>query len=60
MSKNQNSDKTSTVPIKVVGSKNLLKQVTKGDGLCTAIVAILEMQTKNHGGAKKPLRDLLD
>ena len=60
MSKNQNSDKTSTVPIKVVGSKKLLKQVTKGDGLCTAIVAILEMQTKNHGGAKKPLRVLLD
>ena len=60
MSKNTNSAKTSTVPIKVVGSKNLLKQVTKGDGLCTAIVAILEIKTKQHGGAKRALRVLLD
>ena len=58
-SKTKNSEQTNTVPIKVVGSEKLHNQVAIGSGLCTAIVAILDIDNK-YGGAKRALRVLLD
>ena len=60
MSKNKISDSfSSCVPIKVVDTDEKPAKVVRGNGLCTATVALLTLDAK-QGGAKRVLRVLLD
>ena len=52
MSENKISDSfSSCAPIKVVDTDKKPAKVVRGDGLCTATVALLTLSAK-HGGAK--------
>ena len=60
MSKNKISDTfSSCAPIKVVDTDKKPAKIVRGNGLCTATVALLTLNAK-QGGAKRVLRVLLD